>query len=193
MKSHKLDQFAELLQQQNDGDAEVIHALRKLQPQLEDGYCLYNLYEQWAKAFAYQPGRLEALSPILNLALKLKQQSSDDTLTMYREPEWASLVALRGPVETVQFYMCSECAHEHPRMATSGFLDEADWICRQCSSVLFKSFYDSSPAPRCDCGGSFQQQGSSCPFCGSNQISLARYISPFEYFERHRFVRESAK
>lgn len=191
MDSPKLDLFVELLRQQSSGDSTTIDRLRQLQPRLEDGYCLFNLYEQWSQAFAYNPGRLGALPSILRLAEHIKRQKDDNTLSLYRTLEWSALVALRGPVETVLLYSCSDCGREYPKMGTSGFLDEIDWLCPKCGAVYFRSVYDKSAPPLCQCGGSFRAPSSSCPYCGSSRSQSSWNISPYEYFEHHRFYRDA--
>lgn len=186
----KLKKFIELVQRQDAGDKTVRPLLQQLCPKLEDGYCLFNLHEQWSQAFAYVPGRKVALPPILTLAQKVLQRGNDDTLKMYSEPEWAALVALRGPVETVEMFECVKCRHEHPKMGTSGFLDAESLVCPSCGEVYFKSLYDKSPSPPCPCGAQFQPQlVASCPTCGSKELRKSRDMSPYEYFESHNFQR----
>jgi hypothetical protein len=80
-------------------DLTAIGSLRSLSPTTRDGYCLYNLWQQWSQAFSYDPGRVDALQPILTLARATSGFGDDDTLCMYELPEWANLVSMRGPLK----------------------------------------------------------------------------------------------
>ncbi len=173
------------------GDAQAVEFLRSLQPTLDDGYCLFNAYEQWSQAFSYKPGRCEALGPIRSLANKLLGYGTDDTLRLFREPEWSELVQLRGPVEVVLVFQCLSCRREYPGMGTSGFYDASGLLCPQCGSVLFRSLYAEGQIPLCSCGSPYQSpEMVGCPFCHSTQSQVVSQLSPYQYFETHSYVRD---
>lgn len=155
-----------------------------------DGYCLFNLYEQWCAAFSYAPGRQDALPSILSAVRKLLSFRSDDTLMMYKLPEWERLVAMRGPAECVMRKRCAACACEHTEIGTSGFYDANALVCRSCGNVHFKSYYDASSTPACTCGSEFPETTAyGCPRCKSTKAVTVAESSPFEYFEAHAFTK----
>jgi hypothetical protein len=94
----KLSQFVALLEAQASGDASAVDRIREPDFSIDDGVCVHNIYQQWSGAFSFPGGRIEALQPILSLA-KSVQHGSDNAVAMFMRPEWAQLVALRGPVE----------------------------------------------------------------------------------------------
>ena len=191
MNIQKIKQFYELLERQMAGEASAVESLHILQPTLDDSYCLYNLYEQWSQAFSYEPGRSEALAPILRLAGKLNNYDTDDTLRLFRESEWSELVQLRGPVEGVAVYECVSCHREYARMGTSGFYDAHALVCPQCGSVRFRSLYAEGPIPSCACGAHYPRlKVHGCPFCYSTQARVKSQLSPYQYFETHIYIRE---
>ncbi len=191
MNREKLRQFASLLEQQRTGDAEAVALLRDLKPELSEGCCLFNLYEQWTQAFSYEPGRQEALSPITGLAKKLIGQSADDTMFLFAQPEWAALVELRGPAEVIHIYECVRCRTRSFTPCTSGFYDGAGLVCSKCGNVYFRSLRAADDgAVKCECGGCFQKPSSeACASCGEKKMQFVSSVSPFEYFATHKFQR----
>jgi predicted RNA-binding Zn-ribbon protein involved in translation (DUF1610 family) len=188
----KIQEFVQLLEKQAAGHDGAIKTLQALHPKLEDGYCLYNLYEQWSQAFSYKAGRQEAFDPIFHLARKLLHYEKDETIRMFREGEWSELVKFRGPVETVLAYQCLSCRREYVSMGTSGFYDAVGLVCPNCGNVRFRSVYSKdNEMPQCSCGAHFHRTSPfDCPFCGSKQIQSMSQISPYEYFAKHTYVRE---
>lgn len=189
MNQHKLARFVVLLQDQAADSSSAIEVLQELAVSLDDGYCFFNLYQQWAGAFSFPGGRREALGPILEIARKLLDFSSDDTLALYSLPEWGKLVELRGPAETVMHKECSRCARQYPVIGTSGFYEANALVCSSCGSVYFRSYYDDSEIPQCLCGATYPPPSYGCPACGAEQSFTVREQSPYEYFLAHRFVR----
>lgn len=190
MNSLKLVQFVETLRHQAGGIPTAIEDIQKMTVSLEDGYCLFNLYEQWCGAFSFIPGRVEAVPLILALAEKLLRFPSDDTLALYALPEWKELVQLRGPVESVLLKRCVSCSHFYVCMGTSGFYDANGLVCGSCGNVYFKSYYDSSETPQCSCGEQFKESTAcNCPRCGEKENRSEGGMSPFEYFFAHTFIR----
>lgn len=182
--------FIDLLLQQTRGDRGAIDKLKNFPITIGDGRCLFDLYEQWASAFSYTPGRRETLALILNLALKIQDYIHDERLLLYREPEWQSLIALRGPVETILLQQCTSCAQVYPEIGTSGYYDAHCLICNRCGNVFFKSQYDGTPIPQCSCGEHFYTLNTfGCPACGTKPSSIVAEISPYEYFEKHDYLR----
>jgi hypothetical protein len=186
LKRDKLQNFATLVERQRANDGSARSQLNALQVALEDSYCLFNLFQEWQGAFSFSPGRVEALKPIVSLARKLAVFAEDDTLAMYRTPEWAQLVNLRGPCEAVLEKVCRTCRRSFVAIGTSGFYDALPLICRRCGDVYFKSFYDEEPTPTCRCGGEY---ASGCPHCRSSEATISSQISPYEYFAHHRYTR----
>lgn len=90
-------------------------------------------------------------------ARKIAQYTADDTGRLFSEPEWKELVAMRGPVEGLEFRLCKGCGSRQPSFMLSGFLDDFSAICDACGAVLFQSVYDDRPLPQCDCGGVFRR------------------------------------
>lgn len=181
----KLAAFIELLGEQAAGDRTAAKRLAALSPSLEDGYCLFNLHEQWASAFSYRPGRLEALPLIQSLAKKLARYKSDDTLKLFKEKEWEGLARLRGPVESVLLLACASCGAEFVSMGTSGFYDAVGLVCRGCGNVYFKSTYDDGPTPLCACGKKYK---AGCGKCGKKKGKIKSERSPFAYFADHSYT-----
>lgn len=179
---NKLKEFAAIVKKQVEGDPSTANFISKLKPELADGYCLYNLYEQWQGAFSYIPGRLEALTPICDLAAKISAYQEDNTLRMFNEPEWGRLVKLRGPFDCVIFCTCKNCSQVYPSFGQSGFDDRSATVCNLCGNVWLQFFYDTATRPTCSCGGHFVQ---GCPKCHSSQAVEKRSISPYEYFSNH--------
>ena len=136
MQNPKIVQFVELLQAQAAGEQSAIERILGLSISLKDGYCLYNIFQQWKGAFSFPEGRNEALNLVLAIARQLNQFSPDDTLQMYKTLEWKQLIELRGPVETVIFKECSKCSHRYVQMATSGFYDANGLVCRGCGTSI---------------------------------------------------------
>jgi hypothetical protein len=190
MNMKKILQFVALLERQVSGDVGARDDIYGLGVTLEDGYCLFNLHEQWAGAFSYNPGRTEALPLILSLGQKMIQYGKDDTLRLYNEPEWVGLVGLRGPVETVTIHQCSNCSREYPCMGTSGFYDAAGIVCPKCGDVYFKSYYENDLSPCPNCGEKLPDAKYwGCPRCHSKDSTSVARISPYEYFSTHGFKR----
>jgi hypothetical protein len=180
--------FVRLLKRQAAGEPNAIPALRALLERLDRGYCLYNLCEHWRGAFSFEPGRVEALAPILRLARKLRRYQGDDMLRLYREPEWEELLQLSGPVEVVQIRQCPDCGTRIATMGTSGFYDAQGLVCPRCGNVYFKSLYDASDVPPCACGAKYIVPAG-CASCGHAELQVVATISPYEYFADHSFVR----
>jgi hypothetical protein len=190
MNLQKLRKLVECLRLQDAENPSAIEETLRLNISLEDGYCLFNLYEQWLGAFSFLPGRKEAVLPLLSLAEKLTKFSSDDTLAMYSLSEWQQLVLLRGPVETVLFEKCTNCSHSYVSMGTSGFYDANGLVCDSCGNVYFKSYYDETPPPRCACGREFPSVTTyGCRQCGEKKSLSQGGVSPYEYFSKHTYIR----
>jgi hypothetical protein len=187
MNRTRLEAFARLTARQQAGDAAAVDSIRALQPELDDGYCLWNLFQEWSDAFSFEPGRTEAIGPIARIAAGIVSFETDDTLAMVHMPEWGELVAMRGPCEGIVDAQCDSCGTRYPLFRMSGFIDAEALICRACGDVYFKSTYDDDAAPPCDCGGAYAR---GCPKCGSRSHTItSRETSRYEYFSKHRFVR----
>ncbi len=176
-----------MLEQQDSGNESVRDEIRSLGVTQNDGQCLFNLYGEWMGAFSYSPGRLDALELLLALTRWLVDKKRDYVNQKYELTEWAELVAMRGPVETVIVRKCTECDLEMVSMGTSGFYDANGLICSECGNVYFRSYYDESELLRCNCGGQYTQTQSGCTIEGHR--SSCTEISPYEYFASHSFIR----
>lgn len=181
--------FLELIEAVADGTITADDALERLQPVLEDGYCVYNLHAEFKAAFAYQPRRTAALPLIRSLARKIIGYPEDDTMLLFNEPEWAELVAMRGPVDGVELLHCDSCARTEAQFFVSGFLDIRPLTCTQCGDVLFQSTYADQPVPACGCGGRYSVGRASCARCG-NALRRAGQVSGYQYFATHNFTRQ---
>ena len=189
MNKEKLQQFDALVHRQESGDSTAMAELEALSPSLEDGYCLYNVYEQWKGAFSFSPGVTKALPRIVRLTEKMSSYEKDDTLRMYTEPEWKELVDLRGPFECAIRYTCGDCKKEYIGFGQSGFDDRYPSVCETCGDVWMQSGYDEEALPQCHCGGTYRCSG--CPHCGSTQIESKEYFSSYEYFVDHNWKDKS--
>lgn len=190
MNHFKTQVFADLTKRHLEGDSAALDSLKILTPKPEEGYCLFNAYEEWSGAFSFIPGRLEALPLIASLANKIVQYTTDDTLRMYAEPEWKKLVAMRGPFDCSIRYTCRDCKSDYIGFGQSGFDDRSPAVCNMCGDVWLQSAYDESPLPRCGCSGDFFVSG--CPNCRSNKIENKIYFSSYEYFKDHTWKEKDA-
>ena len=182
--------FVALLELQLTGDASVIQDVKDLDVSLKDGCCLSTVYGQWCGAFSYSPGRLEALEPILRLAHMLPRWKSDNPAYLFKQPEWAKLIELRGPAESVEIRRCENCDRAQPVMRISPFLAMVGLACPACGRVHFRSEYDHSPAPTCVCGETCGEPfPGECLHCGGPG-NRHRIMSPYEYFDQHNYTME---
>lgn len=188
LKQHAVLQLISYLERVEAGTLAARAVIDAFQPTIEDGYCVYSLFGEFRAAFGYRPGRQEALAPILALARKVSRYEHDDSLRMYKEPEWAQLVAMSGPVEAVGFRTCVHCGVRDVVMYTSGFTDEFGAPCDACGNVVFQSIWDDRPLGTCECGGRFRRTGGSCTGCGSTDMRVEQRSS-YEYFASHRWRR----
>ena len=148
------------------------------------------LLNEWSGMFSFQPGRIDGLPPIANLLALIRRKDNVELMDLYESPDWKIIVALRGPVETVQICRCAICREKYARMGVSGFLEILDFHCNDCGAVIFKSAYESDEVVRCPCG-SLARVG--CPSCSSNEHKVIEEISPYEYFSDHIFHRYDAR
>ncbi|WP_152032708.1 hypothetical protein [Ereboglobus luteus] len=185
MNLDKTKVFADLTKRHLEGDSTARDLLDAFKTTLDDGYCLFNAYEEWKGAFSFYPGRTDTLSLIANLAQKIAHYATDDTLQMFAEPEWRELVALRGPFNCAVRYICANCGVNYAGLRQSGFDDRMPAICNSCGDVWLQSGYDNTPLPECDCGGSFLHSG--CPKCRSEKTEGEIYFSSYEYFQTHKW------
>jgi len=188
MTSQRIGLFRDQLERQLAGDPCAAGNVRSLDIGPEDGLC-FLLWNEWKSAFSYEPGRTEALAPILGLARKIEDQSGTDAIWLYTQPEWSALQVLSSPAECVGFRDCRRCGRTHTRMGLNAFLDQTDWVCARCGGVCFMSVHDDSLPPPCSCGGSYTAPSVGCPFCGKKIAGPTRYISSFEYFAKHAYIR----
>jgi hypothetical protein len=184
MNNEKTKLFAELVNRQFANDSTAIKDLNRIDVSLKDGYCLYNLYEQWEGAFSFSPGVIAVLPLIASLAKKICLYKNDDTLKMYSESEWGEIVLHRGPFECAIRYTCKKCRGEYIGFGQSGFDDRYPSVCDSCGDVWLQSGYDETPLPTCNCGGSYCSFG--CPKCKSREIRESEYFSSYEYFINHK-------
>lgn len=189
MNTEKLQSFADLVERQMSGETAVIDKISELNPSLEDGYCLYNAYEQWKGAFSFYPGAVQALPSISSLAKKIKSYEKDDTLRMYSEPEWKEIVHYRGPFECAIRNTCQGCKKEYISFGQSGFDDRYPSICNSCGNVWMQSGYDEEPLPQCECGGQYWLPR--CTHCDCDTIEDKEYFSSYEYFVNHKWKDKS--
>ena len=187
MNHEKTNRFLNLLELQDSGDESVRDEIRLLGVTQNDGQCLFNLHGEWLGAFSFSPGRLDALKPLLALTRWLVDKKRDYVNQKYDRTEWAELVAMRGPVETVIIRKCNKCNIESVSMGTSGFYDANALLCADCGNVYFKSYYDDSEMPACTCGGRYTQPRPECTMDG--HVISRTEISPYEYFSTCSFVR----
>lgn len=186
MNKEKIKRFAELITRQVETGVGDVNDILSIEASLnEDGYCYYNLYQEWKGAFSYVPGQQLALAPLQRLTKKLINAKSNETFQMYNTSEWKELVDLRGPFECAIEYECRQCHHLFTRFGQSGFDDRYPSVCTGCGNVWMQSGYDKTPLPKCDCGGEYCSSG--CPECHSDEYSSQRYFSSYEYFHNHKW------
>jgi hypothetical protein len=180
------------------GNSEAVDQLLNLRKELlskisfgkpkpsSQSYCTYNLLEEWFAIYNSQIQISNGIAAIKKLLLWAKHNESVQTIEMFQQPEWKQLVQLRGPVEAILHCRCRKCGKEFLGMGTSGFSDEAGWICSVCGAVIFRSVYNLEPAPVCKCGG---KTFSNCPNCDSKEFELLQTSSPYGYFSNHTWQR----
>lgn len=183
MNKQKIKRFQELVSEQTAGAPDSCDRIRELNVTLEDGYCLFNLFQEWRGAFSFEPGRTEALEPIRRLSTVVATSKNDDTMKLYKTKEWETLVSLRGPFECSFKYKCRDCGTEYVGFGQSGFDDRYPTVCKSCGDVWLQSGYDDTPLPPCACGGIYATHG--CLSCGSTAASHKDSFSPYEYFANH--------
>lgn len=188
MDSELTTRFIQFIERQLMGDNDAIDELHALEITQSQGQCLFDLYGEWRGAFSYSPGRCEVLSPLLSLAKWLQETRRDPIDQKNRRPEWAQLVALRGPVDAVLYRSCTGCKYLVASMGTSGFYDALGLICSECGNVYFKSFFDESETPLCSCGAMFVKTWP-CSKCGDERYEEVCTMSPYEYFAQHSYSR----
>ena len=181
--------FLEVIDAVADGSITADEALKRLQPTLEESYCVYNLHAEFQAAFGYQPQRTAALPLIRSLARKIIDYAEDDTLLLFNEPEWAQLVDMRGPVEGVELLRCDACDRTEAQFFMSGFLDLRALTCIECGDVIFQSTYDDQPVPACRCGGRYAAASAACARC-RHGLWRAGQVSGYQYFATHNFTRQ---
>ena len=147
------------------------------------------ILSEWPGMFCFSPGRIEGLPIITNFVQKLISAPPADVTNqnewVYDQPEWKSVIELRGPVETVLLRKCSSCNAEFPRMGTSGFLSIRDFWCESCGTVHFVSAYDDIESVECSCG-QLAVQGCGCEIEAHQDV---KGLSPYEFFASHAYVR----
>ena len=188
MNRHAMSEFVSLLESVERGAREAYAAAAACRPKLEDGYCLFNLQEQFKLAFGYRPGRTEALAPILRLARKAVTFERDETMWLFTSPEWERLVQMSGPIEAVLYSSCTQCSARRMALIASGFTDEFSAVCDSCGNALFQSIYDDRELPPCGCGGIYRRSDDHCPACGAKD-AVVEQQSPYEYFSTHSWTR----
>jgi hypothetical protein len=147
------------------------------------------LLSEWSEMFSFEPGRPEGLPPLISLLNEVCRNRRLEQMEIYEREEWKKIVALRGPVETVQVCECANCRRQYPRMGMSGFLDLVALVCGRCGAVVFESIYEEEREAACPCGGVAKL---GCPSCGSLQARVIEEMSPYRYFSDHTFYREEA-
>ena len=150
----------------------------------ENDYRVMNIMKEWNDMFSYSPGLKEGIDIIISLLEKIMITPEIKILEIYKSMEWKKLIDLRGPVEAIIEMQCKNCNHYFFMMGMSGFLDIKGLICYKCGDVYFKSIYDDSELPECDCGGQYKH---GCPYCGYNDVITVGNRSPYWYFSNHRF------
>lgn len=187
MNLEKLRRFEQLLLQQIDGAEHATDRLAAMHVTLDDGYCLFNLYEQWKGAFSFSPGQPAVLGPIHRLSKRVLQSEIDDTSQLFANDDWKQLVQLRGPFDCAVWYTCAACGERTIGFGESGFLDQKAAACDRCGDVIVQSIYDDSTPAACSCSGRFVFSG--CSSCGSTTFSDQHYFSSYEYFLDHTWRR----
>ena len=51
-------------------------------------------------------------------------ENKDNTMAVYETPEWAQIVARRGPAESAWLTQCPDCSLVNIRFAASGFISD---------------------------------------------------------------------
>jgi hypothetical protein len=149
-------------------------------------YRIMNIMNEWKDMFSYSPGLTLGIDYLIALLTKVKDYPKIDIMDIYKSEEWKELINLRGPVETVIEKQCKKCNGIFYVMGISGFLDGSDLVCNKCGNVYFKSFYDESDLPSCNCGGEYKDE---CPYCQHRSANTVGYRSPYWYFSNHSYIR----
>ena len=149
-------------------------------------YRIMNIMNEWKSMFSYSPGFNNGIDIIIELVDEVLTNSEIEILQIYQTDAWKTLVELRAPVETVIEKQCKKCNGIFYVMGVSGFLDGVGLVCNRCGNVFFKSFYDDTEIPNCDCGGQFTGE---CPYCKHRSAMTIGEKSPYWYFDNHKFIR----
>jgi rubrerythrin len=193
INKEKLRRLIMLIERLASGDRSAIPEIRSFAVSTDDdGWCLYHLNNELKSAFSYDPGRTEAIKPLLNLAKKVSEYKSDkDIIKMIYEPEFDHLIQLRGPweVEFLQVYHCPKCGKQRISMGLSGMSHMAPLECPNCGNVYFQFIGDTHIHPTCHCGAQFSfSNARTCDNCGTVMDKNAwKPVSLYEYFQDHKF------
>ena len=147
-------------------------------------YRIMSIIKEWKDMFSYSPGLKEGINIIILLLDKIIITPEIKILEIYKSKEWKELINLRGPVEAIIEKQCKNCNNYFYSMGVSGFLDAEGLVCNKCGDVYFKSIYDDSELPECECGGQYKHE---CPYCGCESAITIGDKSPYWYFSNHRF------
>jgi len=151
---------------------------------IETDYRIMNIMNEWKDMFSYSPGLTEGIDIIISLLDKIIISPEIDILEIFKSKEWKKLIDLKGPTETIIEKQCKKCNNFFYLIGVSGFLDAEGLVCNKCGDVYFKSIYDESKLPECECGGQYKNE---CPYCGDNSSNTVGNRSPYWYFSNHRF------
>jgi hypothetical protein len=180
-----------LLRAQADESEEAAKQLRELfrSAELEPGTPLFAVASEWEAMFSFPGGRKEGVPLIQRLVRWIADHPRGSSAALYDLPEWAELVKLRGPVDTIEEMRDPATGEVFVVLGISGFLDINGFVCESCGDVYFKSRYNDAPVPRCACGAEFPSIASSA---GQFDVPLhpmepVREFSPYEYFAHHSY------
>lgn len=151
---------------------------------LKTDHRIMSIMHEWKDMFSYSPGLINGIDILISLLEKIIINPEIDILEIYRSKEWRELIDLRAPVEAILEMQCKKCNGIFFAMGVSGFLDGAGLVCNKCGDVYFKSIYDDSELPACECGGHYKDE---CPYCGYKDAVTVGERSRYWYFSNHRF------
>jgi len=182
-----LSELISLMERQKNGE-NIIEQIRHISEYNKtDNEMLNTVMSEWESMYSYIPGRIDGLDNIIKLLGLIKQRRFMSMLTLYKSQYWKELIDLRGPVETVLICECKVCKEVYHSIGMSGFLDAYGLICNTCGDVLFKSYYSETQIPACKCGGSYIL---GCKKCRNNTFNTIGELSPYKYFEEHKYIRD---
>ncbi len=154
---------------------------------IENGYCVFNVAEQWNQILKSKdlPLFSELKNLIRSLTQKIDLYPEDNTSLLYDESEWQLLCKHRGPVETIAECKCLNCNKISYSFGTSGFIDVVFFVNEFEKKVIIEDPFDNDIPPE-----GYYLPSQVCPFCGG-EIEKQWGTSPYAFFQQYKIVKSN--